>query len=62
MSKLDNLIKELCPNGAKYKHIGDIITIEKGKQLNKTLLLDDGKYPVIKIGRASCRERVYSYV
>lgn len=50
MSKLDNLIKELCPNGAKYKHIGDIITIEKGKQLNKTLLLDDGKYPVINGG------------
>lgn len=50
MSRLNELIEKLCPNGVEYKHIGNIITIEKGKQLNKTLLLDDGKYPVINGG------------
>ena len=50
MSKLEKLIEKLCPKGVIYKNIGDIVTIEKGKQLNKTLLSDSGKYPVINGG------------
>ena len=50
MSKIEELIKRLCPNGVEYEFIGDIVTIEKGKQLNKTLLSDSGKYPVINGG------------
>ena len=50
MSKLEELIKKLCPNGVEYKYIEDIVTIEKGKQLNKTLLSNSGKYPVINGG------------
>ena len=50
MSKIEDLINELCPDGVKYKKLGELITIEKGKQLNKTLLSNDGEYPVINGG------------
>ena len=43
MHNIKELVKKLCPNGVEYKYIGDLITIEKGKQLNKTLLSDSGK-------------------
>ncbi len=50
MSKLEQLINSLCPNGVEYKTIGDICTIKKGVQLNKDKLRDEGKYPVINGG------------
>ena len=53
MSKLDELIQELCPDGVVYKKLGDLIKIEKGKQLNKTHLFDkyeENLYPVINGG------------
>ena len=64
MSKLEELIQKLCPNGVEYKPLGELCEIKKGKQLNKDGLLEQGKYPVIngEIGRASCRERVCQYV
>ena len=30
MSKLDELIKELCPNGVEYKELKDICEISRG--------------------------------
>lgn len=30
MTKLEELIQELCPNGVKYEHLGDIATISRG--------------------------------
>ena len=50
MSKIDELIKEKCPDGVEYSTIGEICSIEKGTQLNKDSLLEDGKYPVINGG------------
>jgi type I restriction enzyme S subunit len=50
MSKLDQLINELCPNGVEYKTIGDVCTIKKGVQINKDKLRNEGKYPVINGG------------
>ena len=53
MSKLDELIQELCPDGVEYKKLGDLIKIEKGKQLNKTHLFDkyeENLHPVINGG------------
>jgi len=32
MSRLDNLIAELCPNGVEYKNFGDIATIQASKK------------------------------
>lgn len=50
MSKLEELIAKLCPNGVEYKPLGEVCKIEKGKQLNKEILLEQGQYPVINGG------------
>lgn len=52
MSKIDELIKELCPDGVEYKKVGDICDILRGKRLTTKELLEDGKYPVIHGGTA----------
>ena len=35
MSKLDELIRELCPDGVEYKKLGDIATISRGGNIQK---------------------------
>ena len=50
MSKIFDLINELCPNGVEFVELGEIADIEKGTQLNKSLLSKDGKYPVMNGG------------
>ncbi len=50
MSKLDELIEELCPNGVEYRDLSDVCTFKKGTQLNRDSLLDEGEYPVINGG------------
>ena len=44
MSRLSELIVELCPNGVEYKKLGDICLIETGK-LNANAAVDGGAYP-----------------
>ena len=44
MSKLDELIAELCPNGVEYKNLKEICgTITTGK-LNANAMVENGKY------------------
>lgn len=50
MTKLEELINELCPDGVEYKNVGEVCTIKKGAQLNKDKLKDNGLYPVINGG------------
>lgn len=50
MSRIQELIKEKCPNGVEYKNLDRICKILKGKQLNKESLLKEGLYPVINGG------------
>ena len=50
MSKLQELIRELCPNGVKYKKLGDICKILRGKRLTTRDLVLDGKFPVFHGG------------
>ena len=52
MSRINDLIKELCPAGVEYKTLDKVCKINKGKQLNKDGLLVDGLYPVIDGGIA----------
>lgn len=55
MNKIESLINKLCPNGVIHKKLGDLVKIEKGKQLNKTHLFDEyeeGLFPVINGGIA----------
>ena len=47
MSKLDELIKKLCPNGVKYFSISELCNISRGRIVSKEYLRDNiGEYPV----------------
>lgn len=46
MSRLDELIAELCPNGVEYKSLKEIASILRGKRLTKGELSPDALYPV----------------
>ncbi len=50
MSKIETLIQQYCPNGVEYKTLGECCCIEKGKQLNRTTMIENGKYPVYNGG------------
>lgn len=51
MTYIDEMIKELCPNGVEWKELGEVCEVNKGKQLNKTLLTADGEYPAYNGGK-----------
>lgn len=47
MSKIEQLIKEKCPNGVKKYKIGDICQVTRGRVISKQELVDkQGNYPV----------------
>lgn len=50
MSKLQELIKQYCPNGVEYKKLGELISIYTGVQFNKRDMNEQGMYPVINGG------------
>ena len=50
MSKINDLIKELCPNGVIYKKYGDVFEIKTGKGITTKEATDDGLYPIISGG------------
>lgn len=50
MSKIEELINKLCPNGVKYTSLGNICEIKTGKGLTKNDTKEDGIYPIISGG------------
>ena len=46
MSKLEELIAKLCPNGVEYKKIAETTTMLRGVRLVRNELEKEGKYPV----------------
>lgn len=42
MSKLDELLRELCPDGVEYKKLGEIATISRGGNFQKKDFLTEG--------------------
>ena len=47
MSKLDDLIAELCSDGVEYKVLEDICAVSRGRVMSKDYLRDNaGEYPV----------------
>ena len=50
MSKLDDLIKKLCPNGVEYKKLGDIGQVKMCKRILKSQTNIIGGIPFYKIG------------
>ena len=54
MSKLDELIAELCPDGVEYKKLGEISTISRGGNFQKKDFSDEG-VPCIHYGQIYTR-------
>lgn len=53
MSKLDELLRELCPNGVEYKKLGEIATVLRGaspRPIKKYITNDSDGVNWIKIG------------
>lgn len=47
MSRIDELIKKLCPNGVEYKNIQELCNISRGRVMSKDYIRDNiGDYPV----------------
>lgn len=46
MTKLEQLINDLCPDGVKYKSLNECVDIMRGTRVVKNNLSEDGKYPV----------------
>lgn len=53
MSKIDDLIQELCPDGVEYKELGSITTIQRGaspRPISRYVTEESDGVPWIKIG------------
>lgn len=59
MSRLEELIRELCPNGVEYKKLGDIASISRGGNFQKKDFVDSG-VPCIHYGQIYTRYGLYT--
>lgn len=50
MSKLEELIEKLCPNGVEYKKLGKFCEIKTGVGITKKDTVENGKYKIISGG------------
>ncbi len=48
MSKLDDMIKELCPDGVEFVKLGEVCKIKRGVRVVKKELLETGTIPVFQ--------------
>lgn len=60
MSRLEELIRELCPEGVEYKKLGDIATISRGGNLQKKDFCPSG-IPCIHYGQIYTRYDLFAY-
>lgn len=51
MSRLQELIRSLCPDGVVYKPLGEVCSITIGEFVKKDKQTENGKYPVYNGGR-----------
>lgn len=50
MTKFEQLLNEMCPDGCEYKELGLLVDIDSGIWIKKTDLIDNGKYIAISGG------------
>jgi len=50
MSRIEQLIAELCPDGVEFKKLGEITVIKRGERVTKADIVPSGKYPIISGG------------
>lgn len=58
MSRIDELIAEHCPDGVKFKRLGDVVRIKNGKDHKS---LGDGEFPVYGSGGIMRYADAYAY-
>lgn len=64
MSKLQDLIRKLCPEGVEFKRLGEVCSLSRGKVYSKTYINENvGNYPVYSSQTANGGElgRISSY-
>ena len=44
MSKIQEMIERMCPEGVEYKTIKETVGLNRGSRLTKSQLSDDGRY------------------
>ena len=49
VSKIEDLINQLCPDGVEHKQLGDVAEFNRGKALSRSEM-NDGQYPVVAGG------------
>ncbi len=59
MTKLEQMIKELCPNGVEYKKLGDVATIIRGGSFQKKDFCENG-VPCIHYGQIYTRYGLFA--
>ena len=59
MSRLDELIAELCPDGVEYKKLGEVATISRGGSFQKKDFCEDG-VPCIHYGQIYTRYGLFA--
>lgn len=52
MSRIEELINRLCPDGVEFKKLGEICTIKTGKGITKANAVHGGIYPIISGGQS----------
>ena len=61
MTRLNELINELCPDGVEYKTLGETVGVNRGKRLVKNQLSDNGAYEVYHGSKESILGRYDQY-
>lgn len=59
MSRLEELINELCPDGVEYKALGEFASVSRGGSFQKKDFLDDG-FPCIHYGQIYTRYGLFA--
>ena len=60
MSRINDLIKELCPNGVEYKTLDKLASISTGK-LNANAMEEDGQYAFFTCDAKPFRINTYAF-
>jgi type I restriction enzyme S subunit len=61
MSRLDELIEELCPDGVEYKTLGNICNLITTGKLNANAMVENGKYPFFTCDANPYRINEYAF-
>ena len=57
MSKIANMINELCPNGVEFKKLRDNFEIKTGKGITKKDAMNGGIYPFTELPAENIRQQ-----